>query len=487
LSRPIVLALALLGASVYFADRAWKRILELDPGNYDTAAQVALAIIGAAVALGTFGLTFQQKQTQAKRDALNEDFHHLLEMFVRSDNPMARSAAAVQLAERAQCPNPGSPRRKSSANYPDYQRAASHLARGINFELDGRVQDSLDQAIKQLASFDCELRQELHPLLVSSLANANRLAFDAFIDALGEYWVARGGHLHSSPFGCRSLLAEVFDLCSRSHVLSDRAVLLRVLGTKGRSAIARHQLQREAGGKEPMDRGSDEFYYFLNRLHNAAKQLDLAQSALVGALRNLESVSLPNRRVDEERPVRSPHLDLSRCYLSGWHCRSSQLQGIDLTEAVMIDKLCDGADMRHCTMSEAEFRHSNFHYADLRFCKAFELSASRACFQEADLRHARLIGCDLRFADFAKADLGDCDLSESNLRGADLRGANLRGTRLAGINPGYDHESGIALFTPGAWRSADFRIFEWDDGEECDYPTAEKDTALITWLNVRYP
>lgn len=78
--------------------------------------------------------------------------------------------------------------------------------------------------------------------------------------------------------------------------------------------------------------------------------------------------------------------------------------GVDLTEAYLVDVKLLGGKLKGAKLRDATLRHSDLRGADLR---------------QSDLRGTDLRGSDLR----------NCDLRCTNLGGTNLGGANLRGAR----------------------------------------------------------
>lgn len=97
----------------------------------------------------------------------------------------------------------------------------------------------------------------------------------------------------------------------------------------------------------------------------------------------------------------------------------ADLQGADLSDAVLSGINLTAANLRGAKLERADFSATSLHAADLR---------------NAVLRAANLSSAGIEGADFRKADLWTADLRGSDVRGSDFRGANLHYTRFGGAD-----------------------------------------------------
>ncbi|HEX6141538.1 MAG TPA: pentapeptide repeat-containing protein [Geminicoccaceae bacterium] len=103
-----------------------------------------------------------------------------------------------------------------------------------------------------------------------------------------------------------------------------------------------------------------------------------------------------------------------RCVQDG-----QNLQGVDLTGAVLRDGSFKRADLTGADLSGVDARRAKFVSATLK---------------NATLDAARLVQSDLTTADLTGASLRDADLTRAKLFRADLRGADLTGAQLDDID-----------------------------------------------------
>ncbi len=104
------------------------------------------------------------------------------------------------------------------------------------------------------------------------------------------------------------------------------------------------------------------------------------------------------------------------------------LQGVDLSRAILPEAVLTQIDLRKATLSDADLSGATLTQAHLG--GAF---LSQANLEGAFLPEANLKGADLRKANLRKADLTGADLTGADLTGADLtgaKGAELKGAKL---------------------------------------------------------
>jgi uncharacterized protein YjbI with pentapeptide repeats len=116
----------------------------------------------------------------------------------------------------------------------------------------------------------------------------------------------------------------------------------------------------------------------------------------------------------------APRVDWRRCLQDG-----QDLQGVDLTGAVLRDASFARAILRGAKLAGVEAPEARFTSADLAGADLSRANLRGADFTRTTLRGAKLAGADLRRARFFNADLTDADLSGALLTGADLSTAVL--------------------------------------------------------------
>ncbi|QUS62317.1 pentapeptide repeat-containing protein [Synechocystis sp. PCC 7338] len=147
--------------------------------------------------------------------------------------------------------------------------------------------------------------------------------------------------------------------------------------------------------------------------------------------------------------INSPHLDClalaklvgldSQRDLAGGKFVGANLNGIDLSNSLLMDGNFRGAILTDSDLSNADLRRTNFRGADLSGAYLEGANLHQADFRKSSLAVATLIGTDLRGA---------------NLRGATLQNVNFSGARVEnlyfGDNPGLPPSRQAWLLENGA-------------------------------------
>jgi uncharacterized protein YjbI with pentapeptide repeats len=105
------------------------------------------------------------------------------------------------------------------------------------------------------------------------------------------------------------------------------------------------------------------------------------------------------------------------------------IEGVDLSEAIMVNANLTGAYIPRANFSHADLRHSrllNTHF--------FGTDLRSAQLQDANLDGADLTAANLAGADFSRANLGAVNFWGANLKGADFTDAHLMYTILADVD-----------------------------------------------------
>ena len=106
------------------------------------------------------------------------------------------------------------------------------------------------------------------------------------------------------------------------------------------------------------------------------------------------------------------------------------LDGIDLTEAKIIDCAFTYSDMNGAKLTNLRLDGTNFYRAKLKGAN-FTNSSLRGCnLGDTDLRGVNFENADLSGASLSYANLTNTDLSKANLNGVDLSKAILDSTKL---------------------------------------------------------
>lgn len=135
------------------------------------------------------------------------------------------------------------------------------------------------------------------------------------------------------------------------------------------------------------------------------------------------------------------HCNFNRCRFEGCDLSNFKARGGRFNDCAFAGCKAIGVDWTQA----GSFRHNTFDECNLSFCG----------FKFMDLRKARLRGCMIREADFARANLVEADfggsvLSASQFSGADLSRADLRGARDFAIEPGTCKLKGARMSFPEA-------------------------------------
>jgi uncharacterized protein YjbI with pentapeptide repeats len=120
--------------------------------------------------------------------------------------------------------------------------------------------------------------------------------------------------------------------------------------------------------------------------------------------------------------VPAPGVYWRRCFQD-----AQNLQGVDLSGAVLRDASFKRADLSAANLSGADARRAKFVSAVLH-----ETRFDDANLVQADLTKADLIGASLRNVDLTRARLFRADLSDADLTGARLQGADLLNADFSG-------------------------------------------------------
>lgn len=138
------------------------------------------------------------------------------------------------------------------------------------------------------------------------------------------------------------------------------------------------------------------------------------------------------------RQANLSHADLSHAMLNKANLAYADLSGANLKRAHLGDANLSSAKLNGADLSKADLRGdtdltyselvgANLSDADLKYVNLQGSELTRAIMIETYLRAANLKSVDLSGANLRKAILWDADLSGANLEGVDLRGAELFG------------------------------------------------------------
>jgi uncharacterized protein YjbI with pentapeptide repeats len=164
----------------------------------------------------------------------------------------------------------------------------------------------------------------------------------------------------------------------------------------------------------------------------------------------------PKAQVDSASSVTpglcSASVRKGRALLMGVRFRRTNLRGVHLYMAGLLDASFEEADLSGAILIGADLQDTAFMDANLE----------GAHLAGAYLTHANLRGANLRCANLVHADLSYAGLCSANLRGADLFGADLTHTHLTGTDV----------------RGADLRTSRFDEHTKFDNMITDAQTRL---------
>jgi hypothetical protein len=376
----LVLALALAG---------FIGVLAL--GQVKEAIQPAVAWAAGVIGIGTFYLSWLQKQVHFDRQGLSDSFRDALDRLADKRNPMMRASAAHRLAELARRHIPGRSKMLTEENYRFFPRAVVQLAAALHMENDEEVRAEVEKVLRGIADHGKGGDQSLLVLLIRHLADANRAAWSAFKEVLGEYLAAR-----AAPATNYALYNELHPIVGCCDFSTDPVVALDILTAivadgQCEPATSRWSLLRSAEGWiTPAELSAD----LARRIRSRAAQLKDTRDALTHAL------SLVTNRPSEQLP-------LLGCFMS-----SADLEGAHLIAASLAATGLEGAKLRGAHLQEADLSAARLEGADLRgadleaalLCGARLGGARAADTEDGGSRRANFTGANWWLASFRKLD-----------------------------------------------------------------------------------
>ncbi len=349
------------------------------------------------------------EQDRFDRQALESLFTDILNRFA-SENPIIRANAAIRLAEMARKNWPGRPEEKLPENFPFFPDAASQLAAALYMEEHRAVRDEVVKALGRMTQFAKQDDQALLHLLIRELADANRSAKAAFVEALAE------GCSRVEKVTTEDLrpLIPFASFCSLDEI--SWACLFSLANSKECRAAAITKAIRRKAQTEDERRQAD--LRLLPDIQSCADRLLATRDALATALSALAApADLPSNATQRSEWKRTVPLMLKGCFLVDAKLFDAQLQGADL----------QGAFLQQANLARTQLQHALLMQAECQGAYLADAQANGATFTETQLQHAYLVGAQVR-----EAFLGWANLLEANLCGADFTGADLAGARLFG-------------------------------------------------------
>lgn len=173
---------------------------------------------------------------------------------------------------------------------------------------------------------------------------------------------------------------------------------------------------------EHLDRGVD--YWNQWRESNPKVRPNLVAAELTG--RDFQGIDLSDAILID---VDLSDADLEDGNLSGADLSGAKLVDVDLTGARLVNAELSGADLRRADLTKA-----NLTEASLRNANLYQAVLINANLNKADLSEASLESANLSCAILTRANLEDADLDDANLEDADLHNANLMDASFIGSN-----------------------------------------------------
>jgi uncharacterized protein YjbI with pentapeptide repeats len=394
--------------------------------------------------------TEQKRQFDEKQDAdqvhfesqtLDTQFTDVQTRFASAD-PIQRAYAAVRLTELATTRSPLWHEGPDERKYPHFPRAVSLLSTALHMEPSGDVRKHVKKAIQKLAEFDGRLKnkdgiQTLLRSLVRELADANRNAKSAFIDALAKYFALRPDVVRDE-FVLDASSLPLTDLTGTCEESCWRVCIRVIVGTPAcRDGIQQYARLRRTYTK--IERADYDRKVF-QEIRAAQTILIDSRDALTLALRQIKEPAKDIGVEDRPGSLKGERLPLENTFLAGGVLFEANLQWAVMTDAILCGARLDNAYLQNAKLEGAHL-------------------------QEAILTDSYLCGATLRAASLQGADLRWASLRKARFYSAKLDGANMFQVRMTNEE---DAESAIPTFKEANWWEADFSN---PDGSEVDNET----------------
>ncbi len=386
------------------------------------AAPVA-GLFGGSVALWTYNRSHKQKQEHFDRQSLDAQFTDILNRLSNKDSAAIRANAALRLAEMARQQAPGKNKGITPESYPFFERASSQLATMLHMEDEQVVRDEVIKAIGKMAEFAEKGNQHLLHILIANLADANRSAKKAFIDALAQFTYFtnhEADYLQElSGIARLSISHSATLLCLESLIQEDECL----------NAAVYYGTLRNAQSQEVAHEHEKEVH--INIRSRSAKLVD-TRNALVIALRSLSIPSdVPEDLTQLRNWRRTFPIDLNSCFLAGVNLLNVHLPGADMNYTHLQGSRFDGADLRGARLVRAQAQNTKFMSQELK--KGSKLQGARlehAYLSVSTFLHADMTGTILFAAHLQDAFVGSCILKEAYISNAELQRTSFAGSIL---------------------------------------------------------
>jgi uncharacterized protein YjbI with pentapeptide repeats len=439
------------------------------------------------------------EQNHFDRQAMEALFTDILNRFA-SENLIIRANAAIRLGDMSRKNWPGRDAEKTPDNYPFFPDAASQLAAALHMEDNQAVRDEVVKALGRMTEFARDDDQKLLHVLIHELADANRSARTAFVDALAEAC----SRLQTLAPDDLSSLIPFASLCGSDEL--SWACLVSLAQSRQCSTATKAKAIRRKVRTQEEQKAAD--LRLLPDIESRADRLMATRDALATSLRALAAPKdMPSNATECKAWKRATPLALRGCLLAGAHLVEAQFQGADLEGAFLYEANLTRAQLRGARMMRSECQAANLtdaHAQGANFCEAQLQHAvlHRAQLQEGFLGWTNLMQAKLAGADFTGADLNGTRLFEADVKGGtttdvyglaeiDRLAEEMFGVK---IEPAFKAVAGDrffedAKFTKTSWWQANFKsppegVHWW----QVEYSSGDKiDERLAAWLVEHFP
>lgn len=313
-------------------------------------------------------LKLNQQRSHFEFDAISKQYDALSKDFYNAD-PLAQINASIGLVAIAKTPDPTrlysegltkAPQTHLQEYYPWFKKVAMQLASALNAYDEVEPRSQVRTAIRELRDFSTnDPENPFLIFLVHQLADANRAAYDAFLNTLAE------------GFACNSESVDSLASCIRIFPRKDenRIAIEGLLAkpdfvSKLESSKVKRAHWELHNSQEDQRQHIDDKY--LLRLEISSLKLAATRDAI------FDTVSFFRPEIKtKKRPY--PRLVLSYCFLQGGEIRSgsfalvaadyAQFQGTNFWQSGFGNNV-----FRGCNFDNANFRHCEMYEVDLIDC-----------------------------------------------------------------------------------------------------------------------
>lgn len=429
----------------------------------------AVGLLGGFAGLLTFSINYHQKKDHFERqraqeraqsdyDAIAAEYDALSKDFV-AEKELARINAAIGLASIALRPDPkrlfeeslspdAAP--KTSTYYPWYERIASQLVAALHIYQEPRARAQVRSAIRRLATIDDSKGQPLLHFLIHQLADANRTAYQTFIETLADITSSK------KDLTLRQLARSitVFDKssrnfrCLRELIRSEKFTLSQ--RSKLDSVIVQESFKDDDYKNQAMT---------LRLLRISSEQLTDTRDAISDCLnRGIRKVKWTNIELSplSDEDIRSSEyisdfsdslatallgtseLILSGTFLQGIKFRGAQLQFADFSYAQLQYSSFDSVNMQFGNFDYCSLKNANFVQSNLQCVSAHGSQLSRSQFSRVNLQCSNFDRSDL-----AHAKIRDCNFDAVSMRAAKLTNSLIESSDLRAVILAFAHLKGV--------------------------------------------